>query len=217
MKWYAALLNQTFKGPLWVWFKVCYRLRVENAERCPRRGGLLVVANHQSFLDPMLLGVALPRVLVYTPRASLKKSAVYRVLTAGLDLEHVEREGRDVGAAKRMIARLENGDAIALFPEQTRTPDGCLQRITPGFHMLASHASVPVLPVAIDGSYEAWPRGRSKPRAKGSIRVRVGEPMDLKDLDRNEAARRVERALIELGVRTRPAASEATARSGGAP
>jgi 1-acyl-sn-glycerol-3-phosphate acyltransferase len=208
LKWYAVLLNQTFKGPLWVWFKSCYRLHVEHAERCPRRGGLLVVANHQSFLDPPLLGVALPRVLNYTPRATLKKSLVYRALTAGLDLEHVDRDGRDVGAARRMIARLKGGEAIALFPEQTRTLDGFLGRITPGFHMLAAHAGVPVLPVLIEGSFDAWPRGRKRPKLRGAIRVRVGEPMEVKDLDRNEAARRVERALIELGARVRPAAAE---------
>jgi 1-acyl-sn-glycerol-3-phosphate acyltransferase len=205
VKPFAIFLNQTFKVPLWIWFKSCYRLHVDHPERCPRKGGLLVVANHQSFLDPPLLGVALPRVLNYTPRATLKKSWIYRLLTGALDLEHVERDGRDIGAARRMIGRLKGGEAIALFPEQTRTRDGALGTITPGFHMLASHAGVPVLPVLIEGSYEAWPRARKLPRAFGRIRVYVGEPFEVKDLDRHEAARRVERALIDLGARTRPA------------
>jgi 1-acyl-sn-glycerol-3-phosphate acyltransferase len=207
----AAILNDAFKGPLWLFFRLFYRLRIEHRNRCPRRGGLLVVANHQSFFDPPLLGVALPRVLIYTPRATLKKSRVYRLLTAGLDLEHVEREGRDVGAARRMIERLKDGDVIALFPEQTRTSDGCLGKITPGFHMLASHAGVPVLPVLIDGAYDVWPRGRRRPRLSGRITVRVGEPFGVQEIDRNEAARRVERALLEMGAKRRTEGATAPA------
>ena len=205
MRTFGVLLNNAYKALLWVFFKLCYRLRVENVQRCPRKGGLLVVANHQTFLDPPLLGVALPRHLVYTPRATLKKSRVYRVLTAGLDLEHVDREGRDIAAARRMIERLKRGQAIALFPEQTRSPDGCLGRIGAGFHMLAAHAEVPVLPVLIDGAGEVWPRGRKRPKLTGRITVRVGEPFEVKDMERDEAAQRVERALLELGARARPA------------
>ncbi len=205
MKLVSLFLNRTFKAPLWLLFRLLYRLRIEGAERCPRRGGLLVVANHQSLFDPPLLGVALPRVLVYTPRATLRRSRIYRLLTCGLDLEHVEREGRDVGAARRMIERLRRGEVIALFPEQTRTQDGCLGRITGGFHMLAAHAEVPVLPVLIEGAFEVWPRGRSRPRGRGRIRIRVGEPFEVKQMERGEAARRVEQALLELGAKARPA------------
>lgn len=205
MKPLGVFLNNAFKGPLWLFFRTCYRLRVENRRRCPRRGGLLVVANHQTYFDPPLLGVALPRVLVYTPRATLKKSWFYRFVTSGLDLEHVEREGRDIGAARRMIERLKRGEVIALFPEQTRTSDGCLGRITPGFHMLAAHAEVPVLPVLIEGAYDVWPRGQKRPRLSGRITVRVGAPFEVKDLERNEAARRVEQALLGMGAKARPA------------
>jgi 1-acyl-sn-glycerol-3-phosphate acyltransferase len=167
----GVVLNQAFKGPLWLCLQELLPACASSTPSAARAsGGLRVVANHQSFFDPPLLGVALPRVLDYTPRATLKKSWFYRLATSGLDLEHVEREGRDVGAARRMIERLKRGEAIALFPEQTRTADGCLQRITPGFHMLAAHAGVPVLPVLIEGAHEVWPRGQARPRFSAGSR-----------------------------------------------
>jgi 1-acyl-sn-glycerol-3-phosphate acyltransferase len=101
----------------------------------------------QSYYDPPLVGVALPRMLIYTPRASLKTSWFYRIVTRGLDLEPVARDGRDVGAARRMIERVRDGEVLVLFPEQTRTRDGSLGTISPGFHMIAAHAPAPVLPV----------------------------------------------------------------------
>jgi len=197
----AWLLYHTFRQPLRLFFTLGFGLKVEGADRCPRKGGLVVVSNHQSLFDPPLLGVSVPRSLIYTPRASLRGSFVYRLLTKGLDLEPVARDGRDVGAARRMIERVRGGEVLVLFPEQTRTRDGALGRITPGFHMIASHAPAPVLPVVIDGAFDAWPRDRRLPRFFRKIRVRIGTPFEVKDLERDEAARRVEAALVALGAK----------------
>ncbi|MBL8842499.1 MAG: 1-acyl-sn-glycerol-3-phosphate acyltransferase [Planctomycetes bacterium] len=203
MKWHGVLANNAFKALLTVVFKLCYRMKVVGAKQCPRTGGLIVVANHVSLLDPPLLGCALPRPLVYTPRATLRNSRLYRFLTGLLDLEHVERDGRDLAATRRLIERLKRGDAVALFPEQTRSPDGQLQRLTPGFAMLAAQAQVPVLPVVIEGAFEAWPRGRSRPLASGRIELRVGPPLDLGAMDRRQAVACLEQAFRTLGARMR--------------
>ncbi|MSR46545.1 MAG: 1-acyl-sn-glycerol-3-phosphate acyltransferase [Planctomycetes bacterium] len=208
MKWWGVAANNLFKCATWTFFKTCFRLRVEGAHQCPRRGGLIIVANHVSHFDPPLLGSALPRALVYTPRATLKKSRIYRMLTALLDLEHVERDGRDIGATRRLVERLRAGDAVALFPEQTRSEDGCLKPLSAGFAMLAALAEVPVLPVVIDGAFEAWPRGQKRPHLAGRITVRVGAPIAVVGSDRKETVARVERALRELGARVRAPASD---------
>ncbi len=207
MKWWGVLFNDLFKCATWTYFRTRHALKVEGRHHCPRSGGLLVVANHVSLLDPPLLGSALPRPLVYTPRATLKQSLAYRVLTAPLDLEHVERDGRDIGATRRLVERLKSGDAVALFPEQTRSLDGCLNPLTPGFAMLAALAGVPVLPVVIDGAFEAWPRGQKRPRGGVPITVRVGAPLPADGSDRKEMVARVQRAFRELGVRERAPAS----------
>jgi 1-acyl-sn-glycerol-3-phosphate acyltransferase len=210
LKWTGVILHFGFKQPLKLFFKLFHSLRVEGTENCPRKGGCIVVSNHQSIYDPLLLGVALPRMLIYTPRVSLDGSFVYRLLTAGLDLEPVARDGRDVGAARRMIERVRGGQVLVLFPEQTRTRDGALGRVTPGFHMIAAHAEVPVLPVVIDGAFDAWPREQKRPRLFRPIRIRIGPPFEVKDLKRDEAARRVEAAFVALGARVK---DEAGARA----
>ena len=202
----SRTLHFTFKQPLRLYFLLFHGLRVEGARHCPRKGGCVVVSNHQSFYDPPLVGVALPRMLIYTPRATLKASWFYRIVTRGLDLEPVARDGRDVGAARRMIERVRDGEVLVLFPEQTRTRDGSLGTITPGFHMIAAHAPAPVLPVLIEGAFEAWPRTDKRPHWGRRIRIRVGPPLEVKDLKRDEAARRVEAALLALGAKTRAAA-----------
>ncbi len=211
MKWHGVLVNNAFKVLLTGVFKLCYRMRVVGVEQCPRRGGLVVVANHVSLLDPPLLGCALPRPLVYTPRATLRKSWLYRLMTGWLDLEHVERDGRDLAATRRLIERLKRGDAVALFPEQTRSSDGALQRLTPGFALLAAQAQVPVLPVVIDGAFEVWPRGRSRPRLTGRVELRVGPLLYLNEMDRRQAVACVEQAFRALGARTDSAGAQAPA------
>jgi len=205
----SRTLYYAFKQPLRLYFLLAHGLRVEGARKIPRRGGCVVVSNHQSFYDPPLVGVALPRMLIYTPRATLKASWFYRIVTRGLDLEPVARDGRDVGAARRMIERVRDGEVLVLFPEQTRTRDGSLGTITPGFHMIAAHAPAPVLPVLIEGAFEAWPRTDKRPHWGRKIRIRVGDPLEVKDLKRDEAARRVEAALLALGAKRREAAAAA--------
>lgn len=219
MKWTGVLLHFGFKQPLKLFFKLFHSLKVEGAEHCPRKGGCIVVSNHQSIYDPLLLGVALPRMLIYTPRLSLDGSFVYRLLTAGLDLEPVARDGHDTGAARRMIERVRGGQVLVLFPEQTRSRDGALGRITPGFHMIASRADAPVLPVVIEGAFEAWPRDRKRPRLRRPIAIRIGPALQVKELERDEAARRVEAAFVALGARVGneagAKASETTAAAAG--
>lgn len=211
MKWYGVAANNAFKALLWILFKWRYGLRVDGAHHCPRRGGLIVVANHVSLFDPPLLGTALPRPLVYTPRRTLQRSRIYRMLTALLDLEHVEPDGRDTAVTRRLIERLRAGDAVALFPEGTRSEDGRLGPLSPGFALLAARAEVPVLPAVIDGAFEAWPRGAKRPAGRGRIEVRVGPPLDVRGMDRKEIVACVEQAFRSLGARVRGPREEAPA------
>ena len=213
MKALSWSLYHLFRQPLNLFFRLGYGLEVEGADRCPKKGGCVVVSNHQSLFDPPLLGVALPRTLTYTPRLSLGGSRFYRVVTKGLDLEPVARDGRDVGAARRMIERVRAGEVLVLFPEQTRTRDGTLGRITPGFHMIAARAAAPVLPVVIDGAHLAWPRGRKLPHLFRKIRIRVGEPFEVKDLKRDQAAGRVEAAFVALGAKLKDPEARASAEA----
>ena len=168
--------------------------RVRFAERPPREGGVLVLSTHQSHLDPLLLGLSLDRRISSLARASLFAFGPFgRVITA-LDAIPIDREGSAVAAMKAVIARLKAGAAVIVFPEGTRTATGRLGVIKPGFAVLAKRSAVPILPVAIVGAFECWPRTALLPRP-GRIRLEYGLMVTVE-----EVAALDDRALTEVCV-----------------
>lgn len=155
-----------------------WRFRCFGIERVPRNGGLIVVANHQSFLDLTLLGCALPRTLTYLARTTLRSSWLYRVLTAPFDVLDVRRGEGDVGAVRRMVDRLKKGATILLFPEGTRTRTGKLGPLSPGFLMLAEKSGARVVAARLEGAFRVWPRGHLFP-GRGEIRLFLSRPLPL--------------------------------------
>jgi 1-acyl-sn-glycerol-3-phosphate acyltransferase len=111
--------------------------------------------------------------------SSLARSSLYRfkpfgaVITA-LDAVPIDRTTSAVTAMKLVIERLVRGAAVIIFPEGTRTGNGQLGEFKHGFGLIAKRAGVPVVPVAIVGAYECWPRTRLFPRP-GRIRLEFGE------------------------------------------
>ena len=142
-------------------------------EPLPRHGGLLVLSSHQSHLDPLLLGLATDRRLSSLARSSLYRFKPFGFVITALDAVPIDREASAVAAMKVVIARLQAGAAVIVFPEGTRTGDGRLGDIKAGFAILAKRARVPIAPVAIVGAYECWPRTRLFPRP-GRIRLEFG-------------------------------------------
>ena len=103
-----------------------------------------------------------------------------------------------IGPLRRALRRLQRGEVVGVFPEGRVVAQGQHGRIHPGAALLAVHAGAPVIPVAIEGSMRAWPRGRRLPVA-APIRVRVGTPIapprERGPGEVEEMARRIERAL----------------------
>lgn len=171
-----------------------WRFRCFGLERIPRSGGLIVVANHQSFLDLTLLGCAIPRTLTFLARMTLRSSGIYRALTAPFDVLDVRRGEGDVGAVRRMIDRLKAGAAILLFPEGTRSRTGALGPLSPGFLVLAEKSGARVVAARLEGAFRVWPRGRLLP-GLGAIRLSISHPMALPVGSRQQALGMVRRYL----------------------
>jgi 1-acyl-sn-glycerol-3-phosphate acyltransferase len=185
-----------------------FRLRAWGVERVPRTGGMLLVSNHASFLDPPLLGSPLPRQVAFMARRSLFSVPLLGPLIARCHAFPVERGEADLGAMRRAIRVLRRGCGLVLFPEGTRTADGAMQRFRPGFALLASRAGVPIVPAAICGTFEAWPRHQALPRFGQPVTVAYGEPMPppAKDKAACEAAARQTQervAALAEGLKTR--------------
>jgi 1-acyl-sn-glycerol-3-phosphate acyltransferase len=157
-------------------FLLFFRGRVFGTAKVPRTGGVLLVCNHQSFFDPVLATLALPRECHYMARDSLFRNQFFRRLIESLNAFPIKRGTADLGAIKETLRRLKSGALVVTFPEATRTPDGSLQPMAPGVILLARKARVPVVPAAILGAFESWPRQARLPRPHRVI-VAYGEPL----------------------------------------
>jgi 1-acyl-sn-glycerol-3-phosphate acyltransferase len=155
---------------------VFFQIRVAGREWVPREAGVLVLSNHQSHFDPVLIGLACDRRLNYLARDTLFGFAPFRWLIQSLDAIPIDREGLGLSGLKETLRRLKAGELVLIFPEGTRTRDGEIAPLKPGFSALAKRADVSLLPVAIDGAYQAWPRSRLLPRLS-TIHIQFGEPL----------------------------------------
>lgn len=152
------------------------KTRVFGLHNVPDSGGVLLVCNHQSFMDPVLAGMALHRECSFMARDSLFKNPWFSRLIASLNAFPVRRNTADLSAIKEALRRLKQGRAIVLFPEGTRTEDGTVGPMLPGLAAIAKKAEVPVVPTLIDGVFQAWPRDQKLP-GPGNVIIEYGRPI----------------------------------------
>jgi 1-acyl-sn-glycerol-3-phosphate acyltransferase len=160
-------------------------LRTEGARHMPRSGPALVVANHQSFLDPVLVGLAVRRRLRYLARKTLFRHRALAWLMSSLGGVPVDHHGVAKEGLRTALDLLQVGEALVLFPEGHRTETGQMQPFRPGVHLLLKRTTAPVVPVGIAGAYRAFPRTQRLPTLsplfwpapRGAIAVSVGKPL----------------------------------------
>src|SRR5207244_1793322 len=140
-------------------------IRIYGTRHVPKTGGVLLVSNHQSYLDPVLLAVGLERPLSYMAKSELFRNRAFAWLIRSLNAFPVEQGAGDVGAVKETIHRLQEGHALNIYPEGTRSDDGEMLPIEKGVGLVIRRAKVPVVPVVIDGAYRAWGKSMKFPRA----------------------------------------------------
>jgi 1-acyl-sn-glycerol-3-phosphate acyltransferase len=162
---------------------VVFSIRVRGRELVPPEGGALVMSNHQSHLDPVLVGLAADRRLNYLARQTLFGFAPFRWLISSLDAIPLDREGLGLGGLKETLKRLKRGEMVLIFPEGTRTRDGEVGVFKPGFCALARRANVPLLPVGIDGAFDSWPRRNLVPMP-ATIHIQFGPPLNPREIEK---------------------------------
>ncbi len=186
-------------------FLLLCRGRVFGLRNVPLEGGVLLVCNHQSFFDPILATLALPRECHYMARDTLFRNRWFRRLIESLNAFPVKRGSVDVGAIKQTFRRLKNGALVTIFPEATRTLDGSVRPMQPGVVLIARKARVPLVPTLILGAYEAWPRQSALPRPAPVI-IAYGEPLwpeQMKDRSEHDCITIVRDRILEMMARYR--------------
>ncbi len=171
-----------------------WRVRVYGVRNVPATGGVVLASNHQSFLDPVLVGLGLRREIHSMARTTLFRNPAFRALIVALNAFPVERDSGDVKGVKEALRRLKAGHALVVFPEGTRTRDGLVAPMKGGIRLLAERAAVPVVPVLIEGAFAVWPRTRGFP-GFGTVNVLFGPPVRLEG---DAFAQRLQEAVRSL-------------------
>ena len=141
-----------------------FGLRFFGVEHIPASGPVLIVPNHVTFADPVLVSIPVRRPVHYMAWNALFDIPGLSWLIRRLRAFPVEIESADPRATREAVRLLMSGEAVMIFPEGERSLDGRLQRFKPGAFRLACSLGVPLLPVTIAGGHESWPPGRTLPR-----------------------------------------------------
>jgi 1-acyl-sn-glycerol-3-phosphate acyltransferase len=184
--WFSDFLYDTTFWTSGPYFLLGNSLRTEGDRHVPPAGPLLVLANHQSFFDPVLVGLATRRRLAFLARDTLFRNPAFRWLITSLYAVPVDQEGTGLAGLKTTLRLLQAGRAVLVFPEGSRTPDGKLHPLEPGIHLLIRRAQPAIVPVGIAGAFDAWPCWRPVPGLaplflpprQGTIAVSVGRALE---------------------------------------
>ena len=151
--------------PIFLFF---YNYRVIGRDNVPKDGAYIACANHVNMIDPIFVGISLPRRMYFMSKAELFKNKLMGALLHGLGAFPIKRGEADIKSIKTSLKLLGNGKVLALFPEGTRNKTSEVVA-EPGIAMLAIKSKVPVVPVAIISSYKFFKR----------TKVIIGKPIEL--------------------------------------
>ena len=199
----SLLLYRLFSGTMQVVLRTAFRLRAVDPHHVPRTGGLIIVCNHQSYLDPPAVGGIIDdrRHFDFLARVGLFTFKPFGWLISALNSIPIRGDGNDTSSIKEVLRRLDMGRAIIIFPEGGRTEDGAMQEFKRGAALLVKRSHCPVVPAAIDGAFEAWPRAERFPRFfRHRVTVIYGAPIDHDELMKEGADAAMARLHTEVST-----------------
>lgn len=191
--------------------KSLWRLRVEGREFIPRTGPAIVAANHVSYLDPIIIGVAIRRPVRFMAKGELFRFRPLGWLLRQYQVFPVDRRRSDRQALNRAIFLLQQGEIVVIFPEGTRGDGSRLGPAKPGIALIAARTGAPVIPAFHCGTEKVLPRGAWFPRPH-RITVTFGGPLRFADGQTGERQRQVvafSQTIMEriAALRSRPEGS----------
>ncbi|QNN24775.1 1-acyl-sn-glycerol-3-phosphate acyltransferase [Planctomycetales bacterium ZRK34] len=160
-----------------------YRHRWYDPRNVPDEGPVLLLSNHQSYLDLVLLGTGLGHRHFHSmARHTLFRNRFFAWLIRSLNAFEVDQSKGDIRAMRTAIDRLKQGNLLLVFPEGKRTEDGAVHGLQPGIMLLVRRAKPTIIPAAVEGAYDIWPIHTSRPKLRGRTAVKYGAPIPADEL-----------------------------------
>ncbi len=160
--------------------RVLLRFRVSGREHLPSAGPHLLCPNHQSYLDAFFLAAALPfrvfRNLFFVGASEYFANPLMRWFAKKINLVPVDPDANLLRAMQAGAFGLRHGKILILFPEGERSIDGQVKKFKKGASILSLHLGAPIVPVALEGGFKIWPRGRL-PQRLARVRMSFGKPL----------------------------------------
>jgi 1-acyl-sn-glycerol-3-phosphate acyltransferase len=158
------------------------RLKVHGKEKVPREGGKIFVANHESHFDIPVLFASIPEPVYFIAKKELKKIPFMGWYMALLGMIFIDRSNREkaMKSMKKAGKLIKNGRSVISFPEGTRSKDGETKLFKRGSFIIAKESNVPIIPIALSGTWEILAPGKAKIRP-GKVHAIIGDPIIPKD------------------------------------
>ena len=184
--WVASLWYGVAKTAFFYSFTTAFSFRFTGGHHVPAAGPVLLLSNHQCFVDPFLLGVAIPRPVTFLTRETLHQNRLLSAFMSSLGSIPIDHRGFSREGLKQTFDALDRGACVGVFPEGERTYDGTLEPFKPGVSLIIKRTKALIVPAGIAGAYAAWSRHRKVPRlaplflppSGATIAVSVGKPID---------------------------------------
>ncbi len=162
--WSSYLWYEFNYWTVWIGYTFAFSFRSEGSRHVPRKGPVLFIANHESYLDPLAIGLAVRRHIHYLARKTLFHPPSFGKFLRSVGCVPVDQEGVAKDGIKTCIDLLKANMALLVFPEGERTETGEMLPFKPGITLLMKRMPVPIVPVGVAGAYEAFPRSARAPR-----------------------------------------------------
>lgn len=195
-----------------IWRVICqiifitvWKIRAFNRHYEPAHGSVLYVCNHQSFLDPMIVGLPLKRSMNFMARHTLFKFKPLAKMIASVNTFPIRRGQVDIAGMKEAMRRLKAKGQLIVFAEGTRTTDGKIGPFLPGMAALAQRSADWIVPVVIDGPFDIWPKTQKLP-SLGEIVVQYGRPIPRKQakaMKSDELVETIRNRMIDIQTEVR--------------
>ena len=190
-----SLLYLTIRGTASCFFNSFFNLKVINREKLIEEGPCLIVANHQSFLDPPLIGALYRNEVFFLARKTLFDAPGLKQALPYCNTIPVDQTRPDPASIIQVLRTVKNGGRIVIFPVGSRCPDGQIHDAMPGIGLILSKlATVPVQPVRIEGAYDCLPIHSSKLKFR-PITLSVGDPIQFTPEELKAKGRDAQRAI----------------------